>query len=95
MIEGIAFRCRSVLVTLFHAVGLPSPEGLRVDGGAAAGDFLVQCLADVLGVEVERPASVYASLLWGRAGCSSAPTLPQTHEGPPAAARAVATNHSD
>jgi glycerol kinase len=36
---------------------------LRVDGGAAANDVLLQCLADALGCEVERPASVQASVL--------------------------------
>lgn len=63
MLEGIAFRCREVLSTLFSDVGLPPPQRLRVDGGAAANDVLVQCLADVLGCEVERPASVQASVL--------------------------------
>ncbi|MCX8073769.1 MAG: glycerol kinase GlpK [Candidatus Binatia bacterium] len=63
MLEGIAFRCREVLSTLFSDAGAPFPERLRVDGGAAANDFLLQCLADVLGCEVERPASVQASVL--------------------------------
>ena len=31
-------------------------ETLRVDGGAAANDFLMQFQADLLGVPVERPA---------------------------------------
>ena len=32
------------------------PLHLPVDGGAAANDFLLQCLADVTGRAVERPA---------------------------------------
>lgn len=63
MLEGIAFRCRELLTTLFEAVSLPLPQRLRVDGGAAANDFLLQCLANVLGTEVERPFSIQASVL--------------------------------
>jgi glycerol kinase len=37
--------------------GIPIRE-LRVDGGAAANDLLMQFQADVLGVPVERPALV-------------------------------------
>src|SRR5262249_46848859 len=33
-------------------------QTLRVDGGAAANDFLMQFQADLLGVPVERPALV-------------------------------------
>jgi len=63
VLEGIAYRCREVLTTLYGDVGLPMPPRLRVDGGAAANDFLLQSLADVLGIEVERPESVQASVL--------------------------------
>ena len=31
-------------------------RGLRVDGGAAGNDFLMQFQADILGVAVQRPA---------------------------------------
>jgi glycerol kinase len=37
--------------------GVP-PHELRVDGGAAANDWLMQFQADVLGVPVRRPAMV-------------------------------------
>jgi glycerol kinase len=37
--------------------GVPLRE-LRVDGGAAANDFLMQFQADLLGVPVDRPALV-------------------------------------
>ena len=33
-------------------------EQLRVDGGAAANNFLMQFQADVLGINVERPAQI-------------------------------------
>jgi glycerol kinase len=40
---------------------------LRVDGGAAANDWLMQCQADVLGIPVERPDMVETTAL-GAAG---------------------------
>ncbi len=62
-LEGIAFRCRQVLNTLFAEAGLPWPERLRADGGAATNDFLLQQIANACGRPVERPASVQASVL--------------------------------
>lgn len=61
VLEGIAFRTREVLETLLAAAGSERPAVLRVDGGAAANDFLLQCLADVTGQPVERPAVVQAT----------------------------------
>jgi len=63
VLEGIAYRSREVLETLLEDSSTPAPERLRVDGGAAANDFLLQHLADVLGLPVERPHSVQASAL--------------------------------
>ncbi len=63
VLEGVAFRCRQALETLLEDAGTPRPEVLRVDGGAAANDFLMQTLADVLGQPVERPETVQASAL--------------------------------
>ena len=63
VLEGIAFRSREVLDTLLADAEMPPPPVLRVDGGAAANDFLLQCLADVLGLPVERPETVQASAL--------------------------------
>ncbi len=40
---------------------------LRVDGGAAANDWLMQCQADLLGAPVERPDNVETTAL-GAAG---------------------------
>ena len=33
-------------------------DRLRVDGGAAANNFLMQFQADILGIEIERPAQI-------------------------------------
>lgn len=63
VLEGIAFRTREVLETLLADTGTQPPERLRVDGGAASNDFLLQRLADVTGIPVERPQSVQASAL--------------------------------
>jgi glycerol kinase len=63
VLEGIAYRSREVLDTLLEDSGTPCPQRLRVDGGAAANDFLLQHLANVLGIAVERPLSVQASAL--------------------------------
>ncbi len=63
VLEGIAYRSREVLETLLADSSTPAPARLRVDGGAAANDFLLQHLADVLGVPVERPQAIQASAL--------------------------------
>jgi glycerol kinase len=63
VLEGIAYRSREVLETLLEDSSTPRPPRLRVDGGAAVNDFLLQHLADVLGLPVERPQSVQASAL--------------------------------
>lgn len=62
-LESIAFRTREVLDTLLEDAATARPERLRVDGGAAANDFLLQQLADTTGIPVERPQCVQASAL--------------------------------
>src|SRR4029077_5372473 len=54
-LEAIAYQSRDVLDTMRRESGVPLAT-LRVDGGAAANDFLCQFQADVLGVEVLRPS---------------------------------------
>jgi glycerol kinase len=54
-LEAIAYQSRDVLDTMAEDSGGPI-RALRVDGGAAANDFLCQFQADLLGVEVLRPA---------------------------------------
>jgi glycerol kinase len=53
-LEAIAYQSRDVLDTMGREAGPLTT--LRVDGGAAANDFLCQFQADVLGVEVLRPS---------------------------------------
>jgi glycerol kinase len=53
-LESIAFQSRDVLEAMAADAGI-AVDGLRVDGGAAANDFLCQFQADVLNVAVLRP----------------------------------------
>jgi glycerol kinase len=54
-IESIAFQVVDVLRAMDADTGIPCRE-LRVDGGAAANDLLMQFQADLLGIPVHRPA---------------------------------------
>jgi glycerol kinase len=63
VLEGIGYRTREALETLLEDASVARPQRLRVDGGAAANDFLLQQLADIVGIPVERPKSVQASAL--------------------------------
>ena len=54
-LEGIAYQNRDVLDAMTLDARAPL-QALRVDGGAAANNFLCQFQADVLNVEVLRPA---------------------------------------
>lgn len=53
-LEAIALRTRDVIEAMNSAVDAPLRE-LRVDGGAAANDLLLQIQADLLGVPIVRP----------------------------------------
>jgi glycerol kinase len=53
-LESIAFQSADVLAAMQQDAGAPLTE-LRVDGGAAANDLLMQFQADLLGVPVVRP----------------------------------------
>jgi glycerol kinase len=53
-LESIAFQSADVLEAMQQDAGAPLTE-LRVDGGAAANDLLMQFQADLLGVPVVRP----------------------------------------
>jgi glycerol kinase len=63
VLEGIAFRCGEVIEALWDDSPTPHLNVLRVDGGAARNDFLMQCQADVIGVPVERPEVLDAAAL--------------------------------
>jgi glycerol kinase len=54
-LESIAFQVAEVLDAMEADASVPVSE-LRVDGGAAANDLLMQFQADLLGVPVSRPA---------------------------------------
>jgi glycerol kinase len=62
-LEGIASRSREALQVLLADAGYEAPPRLRVDGGAAANDFLLQSVANVVGIPVERPETVQATAL--------------------------------
>jgi glycerol kinase len=61
-LEAMAFSSRDLLEGMLSGTGLVLPR-LRVDGGAAANDWLMQFQADVLGVPVERPDCVETTAL--------------------------------
>jgi glycerol kinase len=61
-LEAMAFGSLELLHTMLQASGVPLP-GLRVDGGAAANDWLLQFQADLLDVPVERPDNVETTAL--------------------------------
>ncbi|HEU5318088.1 MAG TPA: glycerol kinase GlpK [Chloroflexota bacterium] len=56
-LEGIAHQVTDVVEAMGSDAGTPLTE-MRVDGGAAANDFLMQVQADLLGVPVTRPANL-------------------------------------
>ncbi|MCG0239918.1 MAG: glycerol kinase GlpK [Firmicutes bacterium] len=62
VLEAIGYQVRDVLEAMQRETGLPLPV-LKVDGGAAANGFLAQFQADILGVPVERPATVETTAL--------------------------------
>jgi glycerol kinase len=61
-LEGIALQVADVLEAMQADSKLPLAE-LRVDGGAAANNLLMQMQADVLGVRVVRPQNAEATAL--------------------------------
>jgi glycerol kinase len=54
-LESIAFQVADVLLAMQNDTGIRGAR-LRADGGAAGNDMLMQFQANVLGIEVERPA---------------------------------------
>src|SRR5262249_35368221 len=63
VLEGIAWRCCEVYDALRVDSPHPPPASLRVDGGAARNDVLLQAQADALGLPVERPFVLDAAAL--------------------------------
>lgn len=60
-LDAIAYQTRDVVEAMAADADLPVTQ-LRVDGGAAANDLLMQIQADALGVPVVRPADVEATV---------------------------------
>jgi glycerol kinase len=54
-LESIAYQTRDIITAMAQTANLPLPK-LRVDGGAASNDFLLQFQADLLGIPVARSA---------------------------------------
>jgi glycerol kinase len=61
VVESIAYTVRSMLDTMAEAA--TGPSVLRVDGGAAAMDLLLQLQADQLRIPVARPESIESTAL--------------------------------
>lgn len=56
-LEAIAYQTDEVLQAMKADAGMDIPM-LKVDGGASANDFLMQCQSDIAGVPVKRPVCV-------------------------------------
>ena len=65
-LEGIAYQVRDVVDAMNRVAGTKARR-LRVDGGAAKNDFLMQFQADILPLSIERPRSVETTA-FGAAG---------------------------
>lgn len=61
-LEAIAYRTRDVIDAMQATVGAPIRE-LRVDGGAATDDLLMQIQADVLGLPIARPRTTESTAM--------------------------------
>jgi glycerol kinase len=61
-LESLAFQTRDLVEAMARDAGRRVTR-LRVDGGAAANDFLMQTQADLLGIAVERPRVVETTAL--------------------------------
>ena len=61
-LESIAFQSKDLIDAMEADSGEPIRE-LRVDGGAAVNNFLMQFQADILGKRVVRPADVETTAL--------------------------------
>jgi glycerol kinase len=57
----MAFRVREMIDRVYADSTLPRPTNLRVDGGAAANDVLMQIQTNILGCTVERMTPLEAT----------------------------------
>lgn len=61
-LEGIAYQTKDVMEAMVEDSSI-AVKSLRVDGGAAANDFLMQFQSDLLNVPVERPEVIETTAL--------------------------------
>jgi glycerol kinase len=61
-LEALAYQTRDIVENLESTYGLAVPV-LRVDGGSAQSDFLMQFQADILGIPIERPRQIEAAIM--------------------------------
>ena len=61
-LESIAFQSFAVMKAMKKDTGIPI-QNLRVDGGAAVNDFLMQFQSDILRAKVERPTILETTAL--------------------------------
>ena len=72
-LEGVAFRAREIVETIYGATSFSPPDVLAVDGGLTRSGLFLQVLADALGRPVRRHAAVEATLMGAAmaAGCGA------------------------
>jgi len=61
-LEAVCYQSRDLLLAMIEDCGL-QPTNLRVDGGMVVNHWLLQFLADILDVNVVRPAVIETSAL--------------------------------
>jgi len=61
-LEAMAYSSADLLESMIQDSGA-APPVLRVDGGAAANDWMIQFQADLLGVPVERPENIESTAM--------------------------------
>jgi glycerol kinase len=61
-LESIAYQCKDVIEAMEKDTGI-AVSSIKADGGASENDFLLQFLADILNIEVERPVMLEATAL--------------------------------
>ncbi len=56
-LESIVYQSRDILEAMLEDAGIELKK-LKIDGGAAANNFILQFLADITGADVERPENI-------------------------------------
>jgi glycerol kinase len=67
--EGVAFRVREIVDTVYNTTDIVAPQQISVDGGASDNDLLMQIQADMLALPVARH-SVRDATAYGAALCA-------------------------